>query len=119
METEPMVVIIVAAFSIAGGAAGQALISALANKNKVRAETDSITVDAATSIMSRQQEQITHGDTERTRLEDKISNLQLQVDAITNELREERRRCDTELHSLRLELRAALVRIEERVPPVE
>ena len=105
--------IIVALLALAGGAAAAAAVNAWARRKVTGAEADSLVVEAADKLMNRQQDQIDRGDKERVRMEGEIAALRVEVAQLRDDIRDERARCDAELH----QLRGQLVELALRVNP--
>lgn len=108
--------VLIAMISLASGAAGTAVINAVSKRNVTRAEgkrtdaeAESIIVVSANTLLAQQQLQIDRADVERVRLEGVVTGLRIEVDNLHAALREERTRCDGELHQIRQEFRAAIL----------
>ena len=96
--------IIVAILALLGGASATAMVNAWARRKVTDAEADSMVVDAADRLMTRQQEQLDRGDQERIKMEAEIQSLRTEVGQLRDDIRDERARCDAELAQLRQEL---------------
>lgn len=110
------ITVIVGLFGLIGGVSAASVVTAIARRKVTAAESESMIVTSAGTLMDRQQAQMDHGDKERDRMEVLIGTLRLEVDGLRRELREERIRCDIELHAMRVELRAMQAQMSANHP---
>ncbi len=107
--------IIIAIISVIGGATGTKLIDAYSQRKVTGAKAEATLVDSANVLMAAQQVQIDRLEHERGRLETRVTGLQAEVNNLHVALREERLRCDSELHGIKLELSTAMHHINNHL----